>query len=216
MFSVAKYDLINSRFGRLLVTSLAPSIRGRDRRWSCACDCGNPHEVGTAVLMSGRSRSCGCLGRENLETQRLLRTTHGMRASPMYLRWTNMLTRCQNKVSEDFHNYGGRGITVCSRWQDFANFYKDMGDPPFEGATIERCDNDGDYSPDNCVWGTRTEQSKNRRLTEFLILDGQKVTMREASDRTGIAYQTLWARINVLGWSEARALSTTTQSGVKS
>lgn len=208
---MAKYDLVGQRFGRLVVTALASNVRGKDRRWSATCDCGAVHEAGTAVLMDGRSKSCGCLGRENLEAQRVRRTKHGMRHSSMYSRWTNILTRCRNPEAEDYHNYGGRGISVCDRWQDFTNFYEDMGEPPFEGATVERSNNSEGYSPDNCVWGTRTEQSKNRRLTKFLILEDQKVTMREASERTGIAYQTLWARINVLGWSESRALSTPLQ-----
>ena len=95
-------------------------------------------------------------------TGRLWPTRHGMYTSSEYSCWKNMKARCQNQNNPAYHNYGGRGITVCEAWKKFEAFYSDMGPCP-DGMWIERVDNNGNYEPDNCTWTARTTNQRNRR-----------------------------------------------------
>lgn len=152
-------DLTGKRFGRLLVLCRYGSTNARGRNWKCLCDCGNIQYSTTSRLVNERTRSCGCLRREQLAR---LSRTHGMSESRAYHIWCGMWTRCTNAATKDWKNYGGRGISVCSRWEHFENFLLDMGEPP-DATSIDRIDNDGNYEPTNCRWATAKQQQSNRR-----------------------------------------------------
>jgi hypothetical protein len=117
-----------------------------------------------------------------------------MTGHPIYRVWQGMRTRCSASGRPGFKNYGGRGITVCKRWQDFQAFREDMGAGWRPGLTIERIDNNGHYEPGNCRWATRKEQGRNRRDNVILDSPWGRVTLMEAAERSGIPYGTLTSR----------------------
>lgn len=117
-----------------------------------------------------------------------------MEGTKIYRLWSSMLTRCRNPKSPTYKNHGGRGIKVCERWLSFENFYADMGDRP-EGKQLERKDNDGDYTPDNCVWATKKDQANNRRTNRKLTFNGRTQTATQWADELGVSLQCLIYRL---------------------
>lgn len=156
-------DLTGRIFNRLTVLKLGASTKDNRRRWICLCSCGNESLVLTNNLKTGHSRSCGCLQKE-ITKKRL--TVHGLRKSPEYLAWVNMRSRCYKHGDISYHNYGGRGIEVCLEWvNSFSAFISDMGLKPSKAHSLDRVNNDGNYEPTNCRWGTKLEQVHNRRMS---------------------------------------------------
>ncbi len=125
--------------------------------------------------------------------------------SPTYKSWLGMWERCENPNSPRFKDYGGRGITVCDRWEDFICFLEDMGERP-RGMTIDRKDNNDGYMPDNCRWATPKEQCRNRKNNRILEHDGQQHCLSRWAEIVGIEKHTIRERLK-RGWSVARALT---------
>lgn len=118
-----------------------------------------------------------------------------------------MRRHCLSKTCPEYSNYGGRGITICSRWLDgVQNFLDDMGTRPSKKHEIDRINNDGNYEPLNCRWATRTENCRNRRSSRFLIVNGQKRTLIEWSELSGVPSDTLFKRLSA-GWDDEKAVN---------
>lgn len=124
----------------------------------------------------------------------------------LYWVWADMLSRCRNPNHRQFKNYGGRGITVCDRWSLFENFEADMGVRP-EGGMLDRRENDGPYSPENCRWATRQEQNSNRRNCIYVPHGTEKVTLKEYCRREALPYRAIVKRIQDRNWPIGLALS---------
>lgn len=202
-------DLVGMRFDRLLVISpLDERTKGQKRLWLCLCDCGKTSKVTTDHLNSGHSKSCGCL---IADTMGVTMRTHGLSGdrSSEYKAWSEMKARCGNPNNTSYPNYGGRGIHVCDRWLDsYPNFLEDMGPKPHPSLSLDRVKVNEGYSPENCKWSTRLEQSRNRRNVPVYPFDGMQMTLPEWAEKTGINRDALYQRIYKLGWPLEKALTT--------
>jgi hypothetical protein len=159
-------NLKGMTFGRLTVLSRGEN-HGNLVRWLCRCSCGNERLVFGNNLRQGYSASCGCARSESCAAKCKARTIHGHCANgtetPEYTAWQNIHDRCYNPKYENFHRYGGRGIQVCIRWDEFEDFLSDMWLKPVPKYSIDRINNDWSYMPSNCRWATAREQNLNRK-----------------------------------------------------
>jgi hypothetical protein len=160
-----RIDLTGQRFGEWEVIGFSHSTTSQSY-WNCRCSCGAEKKVRGGALRRGKSTCCkSCSNSRNWENRE---DFHGMTHHPLHSTWDEMRRRCNYPNHLAYKHYGGRGISVCERWDWFPNFVEDMGERP-EGMTLDRIDNDGNYEPDNCHWATDPEQSRNRRNTKIRL-----------------------------------------------
>jgi len=201
-----RIEMNGLRFGRLLVTGGSVSDSKGKATWNCLCDCGTVIAVGGRSLRTGNTTSCGCKRIEKLKTGDANRK-HGKTRTPEYRTWQSMHTRCYNRNSDDYPNYGGCGITICDRWKDsFETFLADMGLRPSPKHSIDRFPNPhGNYEPSNCRWATMKEQHNNRRDNYLIAHEGETKTITEWANQYGLSPQLVRYRIGH-GWTIVEAL----------
>lgn len=186
-------DLTNLQFGRLKVERLEGRSKHGHSMWLCVCTCGNNTLTSTGDLKSSKTVSCGCHRRDSTIERN---TKHAKSKVLAYSSWKAMKTRCYNKKVKSYLDYGGRGITICDRWlNSFENFLADMGERPDRNHSIERLERDGNYTPDNCKWATKKEQNRNTRQNHLLDTQWGRITLAEASEKSGIKLGTLKRRL---------------------
>lgn len=182
-------DLTGQKFQMLTALELRGRNEKRQTLWLFRCDCGTEKVLWGASVAHGYTKSCGCWQKANPA-----RKSHGESGSRTFQSWASMRQRCTNPTNPRYADYGGRGISVCERWNSFENFLLDMGERP-AGATIDRFpNNDGNYEPGNCRWASMTEQNRNRRTTINVEHDGETLPLKAWADRVGVSYKTIWHR----------------------
>lgn len=194
--------------GRLTILTRASHTKTGKSAWHCRCVCGVEKVVASECLRIGGTTSCGCLQRDRTASSA---RTHGKRKHYLYNTWAAMHQRCKNSKCRRYVDYGGRGITVCARWDGpcgFDSFLVDMGDRPSDTHSIERNKNDEGYSPSNCRWATRAEQAVNQRSSVKVTTQlGEFKTLKEAAAAHGISVNAVQLR-RWRGWELVRSVIT--------
>ena len=185
-------------------------------KWICRCSCGTIKSIVPYKVLSGNTTSCGCTKRDRIieynNTEKVkhgyARGGHGGKKNRLYTIWSGMKARCSNENLHDYPNYGGRGIKVCNEWANSFETFKDWANENGyrEDLSLDRIDVNGNYCPENCKWATMYEQQRNRQHTEKFEYLGEKRTLAEISEMTGIYYNTLYNRIHYYGWDLENAV----------
>lgn len=189
------HNLIGERFGKLTVIGLDDKGT-RKTYWVCQCDCGNIKSIRSDALVSNITKSCGCLKKEQDKVNLTANHSHKQSRTRLYTIWQGMKDRCCNPHNVRYERYGGRGIKVCDEWKNgFQNFYNWAIENGYsENLTIDRIDNDGDYSPRNCRWANLKEQSRNRSTNINITIGNATKTLTEWCEIFKLDYNTIEAR----------------------
>jgi hypothetical protein len=204
--SHSAHELTDLRIGQCLILSRVPTPKGAKARWVCQCDCGTIFSAFQHFIQRRPTLMCQqCAWRLTA----LKNSTRGGEACRIeYNVWKKMLSRCSNPQDKAYKYYGARGITVCERWKTFDNFLKDMGHRPQPGLSIERIANYDNYTPENCIWATRTQQNRNKRSNHLITMNGKTKCLAEWCELIGRPFQLANKRINTKKWDDVRAITT--------
>ncbi len=182
-------DLSGKVFGYWTVVARAENNEYGSSQWLCRCECGAERVIRAQGLKNGTTKSCGC---HKNDYNRI----HGGKGTRLYECWRHMRYRCENPNNQAYKDYGGRGISVCEDWHDFAKFRQwALANGYDDSLTIDRINVNGNYEPSNCRWAGSKEQMNNRRNTKHYEMDGKCLTMSEWSQLTGIPRATIYNRM---------------------
>ena len=194
---------IGQKYGRLTVTGFVH--KGKKWYWECTCECGNSIITQAYLVRNGHTSSCGCLQRERASEASLV---HGQSNSRLYRIYNGMKNRCYNQKQQNYENYGGRGITICEEWiKSFTSFEEwALSHGYADDLSIDRIDNNGDYSPENCRWVTRTEQNENTRRNHLVTIGSRTQPLSAWVRERGLNYHTVSFRIHQKHMTPEQAL----------
>lgn len=204
-----------TRFNRLVFIIEKDKIKTPTTTYRIAlwrCDCGNEKIISIQAVKCGMIKSCGCYNSELVSKRNKENSTHKMTNTRLYKIFDGIKYRCNYKNCKSFKYYGGRGIKCL--WDSFEDFYKDMNESykihcktfGEKNTSIDRIDNNGDYSKENCRWATNREQQYNKNNTVFVWYNNKKITLLELEKISGIKRDLIYKRINELKWTIQKAL----------
>lgn len=185
--------------------------RGTRSRCEAKCECGDVAEYDYDNIRRGNTSRCrqcaiGSRARNRKKHGRSYSATSGS-ADKAYSAWSKLRGRCNNLNDPRYSDYGGRGISVCKRWDRFENFLADMGEPPTKAHSIDRINVDGDYCPENCKWASAKEQANNKRTNRRLTIGNETLNLCQWAERYKINAGTIARRLS-RGWSAEKAITT--------
>lgn len=196
-------DLSGKKINAITVIAFSRRVRASGKApkimWLCKCDCGREIEINGAMLHTGL-KNCGC------GINRKFRTKHGLSKHPIYRSWLEMRRRCLSKNDIAYPNWGGKGITICERWSNFALFYEDMIPTWKAGLSLGRINNHRGYSPANCRWETDKEQNNNTSNNRIIKIGSEEKTMTQWLEFYGITANCFYNRMK-RGMPEDQAMS---------
>lgn len=190
--------VVGDRYGRLTALEFLSTDKWHQKKWKWKCDCGNETEAYASPVKSGHTSSCGCMYRES---RGVATTTHGYSGVPEFSVYRAMLRRCYNEKAGNYHDYGGKGITVCQRWREsFENFLQDMGPRPSPNHSIDRENVYGNYEPGNCRWLDAKGQANNRGNNLRVDYHGESHTLAQISELLGMDERTVyrWLKLGLV------------------
>lgn len=197
-------NITGQKFGKLTAVRFAYVMPSGHAVWEFKCECGKYKRSLIANIKRNLMASCGCASKE-LKVARLIKSK-SLRKDAIWRIYKGVIARCTNPNRHNYKDYGGRGIYVCKRWLDsFDNFVSDLGPRP-DGYSLDRIDNDGPYSPENCRWASAKEQQNNRRCTKFIEHEGRKMTLTDWANHANVSIAALRYRIKQ-GWPLGEALN---------
>lgn len=200
-------SIVGNKYNRWTVLSCCRIKKANKERiyCTCICECGNTKDVSFDNLAPLKTISCGCHHKEVMQLKR----KHGYANKNIseYNSWCGMRDRCNNPKNNKYKNYGGRGIRVCERWDDFNLFLQDMGKKPLGRYTIERLDVNGNYEPSNCVWATDYIQFRNRTDNRWIEINGERKILSDWCRKYKISTSTVQVRLKC-GWDIEKSIKT--------
>jgi hypothetical protein len=192
----ATRDITGRRFSSLVAVRRTGTDRSGHAVWLFRCDCGREKEIRATHVTGGTHHTCGHWLNK-----------HGQSGTRLYRTWLQMKRRCETPVAQSYYRYGGRGIKVCSEWQDFVVFADWARSHGYDDTLeIDRLDNDGNYEPANCRFVTRTANNQNKANVRRYLIRGETLSIREAAEKYGIPIKAMKKRL--LNWADTeRAIS---------
>lgn len=203
MCNTKELNITGKKYNYLTAIRFDHYNKRKDPYWLFKCACGNEKVLRKSKVVNNETKSCGCLARAFAD--KLIR--HNKSRTKLYKIHIGMKQRCYNKKAANYHNYGGRGITMCDAWKtDFMSFYTWAIENGYkEGLTIDRIDNNGNYCPENCRWATDLEQHRNTRNNRLITYNNETHCLAEWAELFGIRSNTLRQRLR-WGWPIEEAL----------